>query len=110
MVVELLGMSERRGCGSGHDGRERRRRSLLGELGEEARGRRGEQRVRGEAEGAAGRLQTWDQGEGRASGAKQEVAVAARASTRTCSYWQEEDDAAGWCAGLSTVLGHSWAD
>ena len=54
--MELLGMSERRGCGSGHDGRERRRRSLLGELGEEARGRRREQRVREEAEGAAGRL------------------------------------------------------
>ena len=59
------------------------------------RARGGERlRVRERGQGVSGRLQTRDQGEGRASSAKQEVVVAARASTRTCSYWQEEDDAA----------------
>ena len=44
-------------------------------------------------------------------GRKQEVARGERArATASCSYWQEEDDAVGWWAGLSTVLGHSWAD
>ena len=95
--------------GGGREGSEGQRRWRS--AGERERDRGGERlRVRERGQGVSGRLQTRHQAEGRASSVKQEVAIAAHASTRTCSYWQEEDDAVGWWAGLSTVLGHSWAD